>query len=393
MLNSLKSMTKQEKKQKFLEIKPYLIVLLVPWAFTVLFSGLFSPIFVENMPIAIYDMDRSATSREVVGYFYDSPALSITEDISSSEEIEEKLLKGEILGAIILPEDFGKDLNGKKGAEAIVFMDNTNFMYGNNLMSAINTIFENVNAGIQMKLLEAGSLVPYQAEQSVYTLNLIDRILYNPQLGYYYYLFAGLLSIFVQQAFLAAGVPILIEEKNRIRDLPMSLNKELIEVKMSLMIRRFMLIVGCSMISLMLCLKTAMKMTGFPMEGSIFTLLLFEIVFLGAMTGMALVIASVFEQVEHAVQFTMFLTIPTFLCSGFAWPEYMMAPGFAPVMKAIWPLYYYITPMKDVMLKGVSLDILSPYLIGCIIFAAVWVPIGLLMFSRKIKMIRKLHQS
>jgi len=125
-------------------------------------------------------------------------------------------------------------------------MDNTNFMYGNNVMSAINTIFETVNAGVQMKLLEAGSLVPYQAEQSAYTLSLVDRVLYNPQLGYFYYLFPGLLSIFIQQAFLAAGVPTLIEEKNRLRDLPMNLSKELVIVKMSLMVRRFMLMGGCS---------------------------------------------------------------------------------------------------------------------------------------------------
>lgn len=384
-------MTLTEKKEKFMEIKPYLIILFVPIAFTIMFAALFRPIFVADVPIAIYDMDKSATSREIINYFYDSPTLSIIEDVSSVEEVKEKLLLGEIFGAIILPEDFGENLNGKKGAEAVVFMDNTNFMYGNNIMSAINTIFETVNAGVQMKLLEAGSLVPYQAEQSVYTLNLVSRVLYNPQIGYFYYLFPGLLAIFVQQALLAAGVPILVQEKNRLRDLPMNLNKEFIEVNMSLMIRRFLLMGGCSIIDLMVCLRIGMEMTGFPMEGNIFVLLLFQIVFLMAVSGMALVIASIFEQVEHAVQFSMFLTIPTFLSCGFAWPEYMMPPGFVTVIKAIWPLYYYITPMKDILLKGATLDLLKPYLIGCFIFASVWIPIGLLLFRRKVRLIRELH--
>ncbi|QHI72370.1 ABC transporter permease [Aminipila terrae] len=391
MFEEFKNMTLTQKKEKFMEIKPYLIILLVPIAFTILFGGMFSPVFVQNIPIAIYDMDQSPKSRQVIDNFYDSPTLSITEDISSVDEIKEKLLLGEIHGAIIIPKDFGKDLNGKKGAKAVVFMDNTNFMYGNNVMSAINTIFETVNAGVQMKYLEGGSLVPYQAQQSVYTLNLVDRVLYNPQLGYFYYLFPGLISIFAQQAFLAAGVPILVEEKNRLRDLPMGLSKEFVNVKMSLMVRRFMLMSGLSVMSTMACLRIAMKMLGFPMEGNIFVLILFQAVFLGAMTGMALVIASIFEQVAHAVQFTMFLTIPTFLSCGFAWPEYMMAPGFADVIKVIWPLYYYITPMKDIMLKGAGLELLKPYLIGCILFAAVWIPIGLLLFGRKVKLIRELH--
>lgn len=391
MFKQSKGMTLAEKKQKFMEIKPYLIILFVPMVFTFLFGGLFSQIFVEDIPIAIYDMDQSAKSRDVIDYFYDSPALSITEDVSSVDEVKEKLLLGEIHGAIIIPKDFGKDLSGKKGAKAVVFMDNTNFMYGNNVMSAINTIFTTVNVGVQMKLLEAGSLVPYQAEQSAYTLNLVDRVLYNPQLAYIYYLFPGLLSVFMQQVFLAAGVPTLIDEKNRLRDLPMHLSKELVIVKMSLMMRRFMLMGGCSVISMMACLKIAMAVTGMPMKGNIFVLILFQAVFFGALMGMALVIAAIFEQVEHAVQFTMFLTVPTFLSCGFAWPEYMMAPGFADIIKTIWPLYYYITPMKDVILKGIGLDLLKPYLIGCIIFAAVWVPIGLLLYRRKIKIIRELH--
>ncbi|MBN7773220.1 ABC transporter permease [Clostridium aminobutyricum] len=392
MFEKFKSMTLAEKKEKFMQIKPYLIVLVIPIAFTLLLGEMFSPIFVENIPIAMYDMDQSAASRKVVAQFYDSPVLSITEDFSSVEEIKEKLLLGEIHGAILLPKDFGKDLNGKKGAKAVVFMDNTNFMYGNNVMSAVNTIFETVNAGVQMKYLEGSSLVPYQAEQSVYTLNLVDRVLYNPQVGYFYYLFPGLLSIFVQQAFLAASVPILVEEKNRLRYLPMELSREVIKVKMDLTIRRFLLITGFSIISTLACIKIAMAITGFPMRGNILVLILFQIVFLGAVTGMALVIASLFEQVAHAVQFTMFLTIPTFLACGFAWPEYMMAPGFAAVMKAVWPLYYYIIPVKDIMLKGADLALLMPYLTGGIIFAAFWIPIGLLLFGRKIKLIRMLHQ-
>lgn len=385
-------MTASEKKEKFMEIKPYLIVLAIPLVFTILLGEMFSPIFVQNIPVAVYDMDQSTTSRNLVDQFYDSTTLSISEDYSSVDEIKEKLLDGDIHGAIIIPKDFGKDITGKKGAKAVVFMDNSNFMYGNNVMSAVNTIFETVNAGVQIKYLEAGSMVPYQAEQNIYTLNLADRILYNPQVGYFYYLFSGLLAIFIQQAFLAAGVPILVEEKSRLRDLSMDISQDFIRIKMSLMVRRFALITGFSLISMMGCLKLAMHITGFPMRGNILVLMLFQIVFLGALTGMALVIASVFEQVAHAVQFTMFLTIPTFLSCGFAWPEYMMAPGFANIIKGIWPLYYYVIPMKDVMLKGATLEMLTPYLIGGIVFAAVWIPLGVFLFGRKVKIIRMLHR-
>lgn len=383
------SMTAEEKREKIQNIKPYAIVVVIPILFTTLFSYMFGPIFVTDIPVVIYDMDQSAASREVVDYFYDSDVLAITESLDSQKEIEEAILTNEICGAIILPEDFGKDLNGKKGAEAVVLMDNTNFMYGNNLMSAINTIFNTVNAGIQMKILEGGSQVPYQAEQSVYTLNIAERILYNPQLGYFYYLYAGLLSIFVQQVFLAAVVPMLIEEKHRIKNEKFLDTGEKIRFDFSIMVPRIFLVTGLSIISMMASLHIAMSMTGFPMRGNILILLLFQVVFLAAMTGIALVISAVFEQVSHAAQFTMLLTVPTFLTCGYAWNEYLMAPGFAAVIKAIWPLYYFANPMKDVLLKGVGLEMLLPYLKGCIIFAMVWIPFGLVCYGRKIKLLRE----
>lgn len=61
----------------------------------------------------------------------------------------------------------------------------------------------------------------------------------------------------------------------------------------------------------------------------------------------------------------------------------MMPAGFAPVMKAIWPLYYFYNPLKDLMLKGAGMDAIGHYVIGGTIFAAVWLVIGVFLYARK----------
>jgi len=377
-------------KEKLLKLRPYLILLFIPMLFTVLFGELMSPVFVQNIPIAVYDMDNTSKSRIVVDYFYDCPVFNVTENFDSYEAIEDQLLSGKISGAVIILKDFTKDLSAKSGAKAEVLIDGSNFLIGNNLQLYSSTILSTVNAGIQLNLLEAGGMVPEDAEQNVYTLNIADRALYNPQFGYFYYLFAGLLGIFVQQTILAVTPTVLINEKERLRQLP-DHSREGLKLRFGSVSYKIGVFAMLNTISMLSCLLIAHKMYAYPINGTLWYVMLIHLVFLLCMFGIALALASVFDDATHCIQFVMFMAVPSFLSCGYGWPEYMMAPGFAHVIKAVWPLYYYVNPMKDLMMKGAGWEVIGHYVIGGLIFAAVWIPLGLLLFNRKLKIIKILH--
>ena len=368
-------------KEKFLILRPYLILLFIPMLFTVMFGEVMSPVFVQNIPIAIYDMDGSTNSRIIVDSFYDCPVFRITENYDSYSDIEDHILSGDICGAVILPEGFGKALKAKTGTGAEILVDGSNFLISNNLQLYASTILVTMNAGIQIKLLEAGGMVPYSAEQSVYTLNLADRAVFNPQFGYFYYLFAGLLSIFVQQTVLSVTPAVLINEKERLRQLPGG--PQHIDIKT--IAYRLGIYVMLNTISMLSCLVLANKLFAYPINGSLWYVLIIHAVFLLCLIGISLVLSAFFNDSVRCMQFVMFLAVPSFLSCGFGWPEYMMAPGFAPAIKAIWPMYYYANPLKDLMLKGAGWDVIGHYVIGGLIFAAVWIPIGLLLYRAKIR--------
>ncbi len=375
--------------KRMMTLKPYLIILFIPILFTLLFGEVLSPIFVENIPFAVFDQDNSSKSRMVVDYFYDCPTFSITEEPNSYQKIKEQILTEKIRGALIIPEGFGKDLSAKEGAKVEVLVDGSNFLIGNTTQLYASTILSTVNAGVQLNMLEAGGMVPVEAEQNVYTLNTADRALYNPQFAYLYYLFGGLLCIFVQQTILAVTPQILINEKERLRtlsdsDLP---GFRLQRGSVSYQIGIFAML---STISVLICLILANRLFDYPINGSLWFVMLLHIPFLLCMLAVSLVIASIFDDVTHCIQFTMFMSIPSFLSCGYSWPEYMMAPGFAKVVKAIWPLYYYANPMKDLMLKGAGWEVIGHYVTGGLIFAAVWIPLGFLFYNRKIRIIKML---
>ncbi|WP_027399438.1 ABC transporter permease [Anaerovorax odorimutans] len=377
-------------KEWFKRVKPYFILLFIPILFTLLFGEAMSPIFVEDIPIGIYDMDNSPSSKDVIDQFYDCPVFDIEKNYDDMKKLEEDLMMSRIRGAVVIPKEFGEDLKGKKGAEALVLIDSTNIVIGNNLKAFAVTVFSTINAGIQLKTLEAGEMVPYQAEQNIYTLSVVDRTLYNPQVGYLYYLYAGFLAILIQQSFLSVTPSILLMEKSRLKKLPEDPRVKKVQVaRMSRVIGMYAVV---SMISMLACLLIVNKLYSYPLYGSLWLTLLLHVIFIACLVGVSLVIAAIFDDVTHCAQFTMFLTIPTLLSCGYSWPEYMMAKGFAPAMKALWPLYYYSNPLKDIMLKGVDFEVIGHYVIGSIIFAAVWIPVGLLFYNHKLKIIRQIER-
>lgn len=375
-------------KGKLLKLRPYLILLFIPMLFTILFGEVMSPVYVENIPIAVFDMDQSTNSRIVVDSFYDCPVFRITENYDSYSEIKEHILSGDISGAVILPEGFGKALKKKTGTQAELLIDGSNFLISNNLQLYASTILATMNAGIQLNLLEAGGMVPYSAEQNVYTLNIADRALFNPEFGYFYYLFAGLLSIFVQQTFLAVTPTVLINEKLRLRGLPAGqrygAGHSGTGISFGTTAYKLGIYIMLNTISMISCLVIANRLFAYPIRGSLWYVVILHVIFLMCLFGIALILATFFNDTTHCLQFVMFMAVPSFLSCGFGWPEYMMAKGFAPAIKAVWPLYYYSNPMKDLMLKNAGWDVIGHYITGGLIFAAVWIPIGLLLFRKKL---------
>ena len=372
-----------------IETRHYLIMTLIPMFFAVLLGFVFSPIFVDDIPIVIYDMDHSENARTVIDCFYDSSTFKIIEDYDNVEQIEGALLMGKINGAVIIPESFGAALSSKSGAEATVLVDGSNIVIANNVQMYATTIFTMANANIQMNLLAAGGMVPYETAQSVYTMNLADRTLFNPQTGYLYYLFPGLIAIFAQQSFLAVIPTVLIEEKKKLERLPEYFDKSKVKFQLGELVKELSMFAILNTMTTLACFLIIHFMFSYPLNGNLGLFMVLHILFLACLMGVSLVIATVFDDTTHASQFTLFLTVPTILSSGYVWPEFLMASGFAPIMKLIWPLYYYCNPLKDLILKGSGWNIIAHYIFGGAIYAVVWISLGLLIYSRKIRLLRE----
>lgn len=369
--------------------KPILILVFVPIGFTLLFGASMSPIFVDEIPIAVLDLDKSDASREIIDEFGACSVFKIVDIAESSEEIKEGMLMGDIKGGLILPEGFGKDIAGHKGTKALMLMDGSNFLIGNNLMLYASKIFNEKSYELQISYMESGGIMEYSSEQNINTLSLADRTLYNPQLGYFYYLYPGLLGVFIQQTYLSVLSGVLLKEKERLKYMPLDRISRRIGART--MAPQILQYAGYTFISSMSCLLIAHWFFAYPLKGSLLLALLVQVIFLTCLTGVAFVLSAIFDDETHCAQFVLFLAIPTVLSCGYAWPVFMMAPGFAAVMKLVWPLYYYSNPLKELMLKGAQFYAIDNFIFGGLIFTAFWLPAGMWVYRQKIRTMKQIE--
>lgn len=369
--------------------KPLLILVFVPIGFTILFGASMSPIFVDEIPIAVLDLDESDASREIIDEFEACSVFKIVDTAESSDEIKEGILTETFKGGLILPEGFGRDIAGHKGTKALMLMDGSNFLIGNNLMLYASKIFNDRSYELQVSYMESGGMMEYSSEQNINTLSLADRTLYNPQLGYFYYLYPGLLGVFIQQTYLSVLSGVLLKEKDRLKHMPLDRMSRRIGAR--LMAPVILQYAGYTFICSLSCLLIAHWLFAYPLKGSLLLALLIQVIFLACLTGVAFVLAAIFDDETHCAQFVLFLAIPTVLSCGYAWPVFMMAPGFATVMKMIWPLYYYSNPLKELMLKGAQFYAIDNFIFGGLIFTAFWLPAGMWIYRQKIRTMKQIE--
>lgn len=371
------------------KVKPLIVLIGIPILFSLLFSACFGTVYVNDIPIAICDLDGgSQAATEMIQRLEAGGGLKVIMETDSTSEMKEAMLMGKIQEAVIFPKGFASDYRAAKNVKAMCLVNGANFLISNNAMLYTTSAFTAVNKDLRIKLLENGDIIPYSAEQIGGTLSFTDRILFNPQMSYLKFIILGIVGIIIQQTYLTMFSALLVFTKERLPEQRINAAGDLRLFRHGIFkeLGKTACVYGsCSIVGLIGALIAIHHWFDIPLNGNIIEVLLLMLIFLLDMTAVSLVVGSFFKDEAHCVQFDMFLAIPTMLTCGYAWPEFMMPALFAPVLKEVWPLYYFSVPLRDLLLKGTDLGMLTSYITGGLLFAAFWLPVGAWLYARSFR--------
>ena len=113
MLSKIFAITKKEILQISRDKRSILIIFLLPVFLLILF-GYAITLDVNNVKLAVYDKDKSETSRDFIASMTGSNYFKIISYVENDREVNEVLDRGVAQCVVVIPFNFSKDYKQKK---------------------------------------------------------------------------------------------------------------------------------------------------------------------------------------------------------------------------------------------------------------------------------------
>ncbi len=341
----------RDKRMRVFVVLPPLIQLFV--------FGYVATTDVNNVSMALYDLDRSSESREVARRLVASGYFTIKAEPQSIDELRDLLDRGKVICAIQINRNFQRDLYKGIPTAIQVIVDGTDS----------NTAL--VAQGYVGRIL-AQYVADRLSRRAQVTTGMIDfrpRAWYNPSLRSRNYNVPGVIALIVTLMSLILTSMAIVREREA----------GTMEQLMVTPLRPIELILGktvpfalISFFDMLLVTVVGVFWFDIPIRGSFLLLLLGTTVYLLTVLGIGLFLSTIAKTQQQVLMAALFFFMPAILLSGFVFPIESM-PLLIQYLTLLNPLRYFLVIIRGIFLKGNGIDILWPqmaalFLMGIAVF-------------------------
>ena len=315
------------------------IMMFAALLYALLLGNLYKGGIVQNIPVAVCDLDNSAVSRQLIETVADADQYNLRVVYSEESKAVAALEDGQVETVLVIPPDFAQKLVRGQQVRLNYLVDGSNALhasYANAPMQSVVGTFASVYRRQQDMLLGT----PQLAAQAV---NISVRVTQNSTQNYgVFYLYGIVLAAAQVGLMLCFGGSVFIDKKTASRK-PMYLirfwlAKELLYVLFSVVT----IILGCFVLHSIWQLPMDLHIVQFGILYSCFVFAVLNLAGLAALlckTELAL------------VQLLVFYTLPSFMLSGYIWPQLAMTLPMKFLSYCI-PLHYIANDFRSLGLSG-----------------------------------------
>jgi ABC-2 type transport system permease protein len=325
---------------------------------------------VTNISTALYDLDKSAESRELARRLAASGYFSISHYPRSESEIKDLVDRGKVLCAIQINERFGRNIVTGKQAGVQVIVDGTD---SNTAMIALGYATRIINQyGSDLK---ARSIVTRAVP-----LEFRTTIWYNPDLKSRNYNVPGVIASIIMLVCLMLTSMAIVREREvgTIEQLMVSPLSPL-----ELMLGKTIPFALIALFDMILATTVGVLWFDITIRGSIFFLFAGTCVYLLSVLGIGLFLSTILKTQQQALMATMFFFMPAILLSGFMFPIENMPLVFQ-YLTYLNPLRYFLIIIRGVFLKGSGFHVLWPQMAALLALGSIIITLSSLRFRKRL---------
>ncbi len=331
---------------------------------------------VKNIPVAFYDRDRSAASREYISSFTNSEYFKLFGILDREGQAEELMAQGKIRLCVEIPENFSERLIGNKPVSVRVSVDGSFPSRSEVITGYVGAINQQTNN----LLIERYKSV-YGQNVSLPSAELIAVSWYNPTLESKNFLVPGLISTILMfyPSLLAALIVVREKEVGTIYNLYCSPVKG-----WEVVIGKAVPYIVISFVAYLLIFLLSVLFFEVRFTGSFVALTVSALLFLICTVGYGLLV-SIIASSQLAAMFITILTtmLPSFFYSGFLSPVTSQS-ALGQFISIFLPSTYFMYIVRGIYLKGASFAIIWPDLLALLIYAIILYLLAINCFRKKV---------
>jgi ABC-2 type transport system permease protein len=327
---------------------------------------------IKDIRLCIVDKDLSPISREITSKLQGSEFFIVSQSTFSEKEADSFLHANKCDIALIIPEDFSKNIYTENRAGVMALVNAINASSAQLAWAYTNGILRDYNAELLMENIHSK---PVKNQASI---NINNRFWYNSTLNYKYYMLPGVLVILVTAiGLLLAGLNVVKEkEAGTIEQINVTPIR-----KYQFIVAKLVPFLIIGIIDLAFGLLLGKIFFNIPFEGSLLLLFAYATLYLIAVLGLTLFFSAISSTQQQYLFVIFFILMIFVLMSGIFTPAESM-PGWAQKFNTINPAAYLMRVIRMVMLKGSGLKDIMPDVKGILAIGAASLSLAILAYRK-----------
>jgi ABC-2 type transport system permease protein len=313
---------------------------------------------VDHIPTLVFDQDGTSASRDLVRQFRGSRFFDIRGFANDYSRIEHEINFNRVIMGIVIPRNFGHDLNSGHGAEVQLLVDGADSNTASIAIGYAESIVRMYSASARVRNLPPPRPPAVDARM---------RVWYNSSLESKNYVVPGLIAVILM---ILAGQ---LTSLTIAREWEMGTMEQLLSTPLrptEMLLGKMLAYFAVGLADSVIALVVGVTVFAVPFRGSIPLLAISTCLFLFDVLCWGIFISAGSRTQVEAYQMGMLTTfLPGFLMSGFVFAIDTM-PKVIQVLSVVVPARYFVTILKSLFLKGVGIGPIWDQMLFLAIFGA-----------------------
>jgi ABC-type multidrug transport system permease subunit len=338
MFNGLGAIIYKETRHILRDFRTLFLTLMIPGLELIIF-GFAVNLDVKNIPTAVCDFDGRQESRDLLNAFVNTGYFDIVMRVRSEDELIDAIIRGDAKVGIKIPPDFSARTLTGTPAQVQILIDGSD---SNSARQALN-VSNAVALRASMKFLS-----DFIGKEEELPIEARTRVLFNPDMRTTNFMVPGLVGVILQVVIMLLTTFAIVREKEQ----------GTLEQLMVTPVSRLGLILGKLIpfgvigigetVSVLFLMRYLFQV---PIAGSLLLLAGFTAIFLFTTLALGLLISTFATNQIQALQLSFLILLPSFLLSGFMFPQETM-PYPIYLFGQFVPATYFLRILRGIILRA-----------------------------------------